>query len=582
MGPIHARTVAVGYTSIVNATQRYGGPGSAHQGRLPPGTGRQAASELSTRPARVPLSGGGAMATATPELQPQEEIRAKGLKTGALGLISSTVIATASVAPAYSLAATLGFVVLAVALKAPIIAILAFVPMILTSIGYSELNKADPDCGTTFTWATRAFNPRLGWAGGWAIVAADVLVMASLAQVAGQYIFLLFNAEGIGGNPASGWVLLVGVLWIVAMTYICYRGIEVSANFQKALLTIELGMLLVFSIVALVRVGSGHHPAESLTPSFSWLNPFDVSSFNAFASGLILMVFIYWGWDTALSVNEETKDPAKTPGRSAILSTIILVVTYGIAIFGAQSFAGIGTTGIGLANPNNASDVLSVLGHAVFGAGTVGNVFYRLLLIMVLSSAAASTQTTILPTARTTLSMAVYQALPRSFAKVHRRYLTPTVSTLTMGGISIVLYAVFNYASKGQVISDAVTSCGVFIATYYGLTGFTCFWYYRKNLTSSARNLWMQGILPLLGGIILWFLGGWSLWLDWDMNSANEASYTSWTVPGLHWNIGGVFVIVFFSWLAGLLVFIYLRFTQPAFFLKETLSRTTPTLVPDE
>ena len=37
--------------------------------------------------------------------------------------------------------------------------------MILTSIGYSELNKADPDCGTTFTWATRAFNPTTGWPG---------------------------------------------------------------------------------------------------------------------------------------------------------------------------------------------------------------------------------------------------------------------------------------------------------------------------------------------------------------------------------------------------------------------------------
>src|SRR5580700_10097186 len=161
--------------------------------------------------------------------QLQEQSTEKGLKTGALGLISSTVIATASVAPAYSLAATLGFVVLAVALKAPIIAILAFVPMILTSVGYSELNKADPDCGTTFTWATRAFSPAWGWFGGWAIVVADILVMASLAQVAGQYIFLLFNAQGIGTNPASSWVLLTGVLWIVAMTYICYRGIEVSA-----------------------------------------------------------------------------------------------------------------------------------------------------------------------------------------------------------------------------------------------------------------------------------------------------------------------------------------------------------------
>ena len=510
-----------------------------------------------------------------------EQGQEKGLKTGALGLISSTVIATASVAPAYSLAATLGFVVVAVGLKSPLVAILAFVPMILTSIGYSELNKADPDCGTTFTWATRAFGPKTGWAGGWAIVAADVLVMASLAQVAGQYIFLLFNANGIGKNPASGWVLLAGVLWIVFMTYICYRGIEVSANFQKALLSIEITMLLVLSVVALVRVGTGNHPAVSVHPSWSWLSPSGLP-FSAFASGLILMVFIYWGWDTALSVNEETKDPEKTPGRSAILSTLILVVTYGIAIFGAQSFAGIGGKGIGLANPDNSSDVLSVLGHAVFGAGTVGNVFYRLLLIMVLSSAAASTQTTILPTARTTLSMAVYKALPAAFAKIHAKHLTPTVSTVTMGGISIVLYAAMNYMSGGSVIADAVTSCGIFIATYYGLTGFTCAWYYRKNLRSSARNLWMQGILPALGGLILWFLGGWSMYLDWNLTSPYEASYTSFTVPGIHWQIGGVFVIVFLSWLLGLIFFIYLRIVHPAFFKKQTLTRATPTLVPDE
>src|SRR5580692_10220416 len=216
-----------------------------------------------------------------------EETVDKGLKSGALGLVSTTIIATASVAPAYSIAATLVFVVGAVALQSPAVAVLAFVPMLLTSIGYSELNKADPDCGTTFTWATRAFGPRTGWAGGWAIVAADILVMASLAQVAGQYGFLLFNANGIGSNPTSGWVLLVGVLWIVVMTYICYRGIEVSANFQKVLLGIELVMLLVLSIVALVKVGSGTAPPGHLTPAWSWFNPFRIPNFSAFASGVI-------------------------------------------------------------------------------------------------------------------------------------------------------------------------------------------------------------------------------------------------------------------------------------------------------
>jgi len=121
------------------------------------------------------------MATIQEAKQPGgEQVAEKGLKSGALGLISSTVIATASVAPAYSLAATLGFVVAVIGLHAPIVCVVAFIPMLFASIGYSELNKADPDCGTTFTWASRAFGPKTGWAGGWGIVAADILVMASL------------------------------------------------------------------------------------------------------------------------------------------------------------------------------------------------------------------------------------------------------------------------------------------------------------------------------------------------------------------------------------------------------------------
>src|ERR1700733_10670875 len=195
------------------------------------------------------------MALFSPGLRPVEETRDKGLKTGALGLVFSVVMGVASTAPAYSLAATLFFVVAAVGLKSPLVAVLAFVPMLLCSIGFSELNKADPDCGTTFIWAARAFGPGLGWAGGWATVAADILVMGSLAQVAGQYVFFLFQGPGsaIGANASGGWVLLVGGVWIVVMTYICYRGIELSARFQRVLLTIEVVMLMLLSVTALFK-----------------------------------------------------------------------------------------------------------------------------------------------------------------------------------------------------------------------------------------------------------------------------------------------------------------------------------------
>src|SRR5207344_557657 len=203
-------------------------------------------------------------------------------------------------------------------------------------------------------------------------------------------------------------------------------------------------------------------------------------------------------------------------------------------------------------------------GSAIFGTTGFGPTFYHLLLLMVLSSAAASTQTTILPTARTTLSMAAYKALPASFAKVHPRFMTPTVSTITMGVVSILVYVGLNYSSNGiGVIGDAVIAIGLYIAFYYGLTGFACAWYYRKNLTSSARNLWMQGILPVAGALILWFLGGWSIWLDYDV--ATENDYTMWTVPGLHWQIGGAFVIAVAAGLAGLVFYLYCKIANPAF-----------------
>src|SRR6202451_4708964 len=115
------------------------------------------------------------------------------------------------------------------------------------------------------------------------------------------------------------------------MSYICYRGIEVSAWFQRILLTVEVIMLLVLAVTPLPRTEASH-PAGSVSPSFGWLLPTHLS-LSAFISGLILMLFIYWGWDTAVSVNEETKDKAKTPGQAAIISTVMLLVTYAIVIF---------------------------------------------------------------------------------------------------------------------------------------------------------------------------------------------------------------------------------------------------------
>ncbi|WP_432175043.1 APC family permease [Streptomyces sp. Tue6028] len=496
---------------------------------------------------------------------PGPEVKDKGLKGGALGLFSSTVIGLASTAPAYSLAATLGVIVTVVGYQSPIVIVLAFVPMFLIAYGYKELNRAHPDCGTAFAWASRAFGPRTGWLGGWGIVAADIIVMANLAQIAGSYGFQLVGAQGLAEN--TFWVTVVGITWIAVMTLICYIGIEVSANFQKLLLTVEVVVLLLLAVTALVKVYGGTAPSVSSEVSWSWFDPARIASVDALTTSVLAGVFIYWGWDTAVSVNEETVDRDRTPGRAAVISTVILLLVYLMVTTFALAFAGTGDTGIGLANPAHADDVLSSLGAEVFGSGAWGGIATRLLILMVLTSAAASTQTTILPTARTTLSMAVHQAVPDRFARIHPRFLTPTWSTIGMGLASIAFYVLLTRVSK-NVLADSIGSVGLMIAFYYGLTGFACVWYHRRVLRRSPRDLWTKGIMPGLGGVLLFYF-----FVDaCVVYSAADYGSTSWTFPfPPHWRLGGVFVTGIGALLLGALLMLVYRRIRPGFFRGETL-----------
>ncbi len=497
--------------------------------------------------------------TESPDLRPG----GKGLRPGALGMVASVILATASAAPAYSLAATIAFVVAFVGVQAPVVVALAFVPILFVALGYSALNRRDPDCGTIFTWGSKILGPRIGFMAGWAIIASFVLVMGSLAQVAGQYGFLLFGADRIGNDPSNPWVLLVGLSWIALMSWVCYRGIEVAAAVQRVLLFLEFGMLVIFSVVALVRVYAGNAGTGALQPHISWLNPFAISSPSAFVSGIVLMLFIYWGWETSLTVSEETADRKRTPGRAATISTFLLLALYLIATVATIAVAGIGTTGNGLGNPDNSGNVFAALGDAVFGTSPIGSFCAHLMVLMVLSSAAASTETTILTLGRTMLAMGSYGALPRVFAKVHPKYASPKVGTIVTGVAGALFYIVMNFLSDGHVIGDAVAACGLMIAFYYGLTGLTAAWQYRQTPRPERGHPWLRAVFPALGGLMLFTAGIWSLINDWNPAS----SYTSWTLPfAPHWHIGGVFIIGAGAFAVGIVAMVVLSRRQPEFF----------------
>ena len=114
--------------------------------------------------------------------------------------------------------------------------------------------------------------------------------------------------------------MALGCGYILAMTVICWVGIELSARTQFVLLAAEIVILIGFSIFALVNVFL-NHPAGSVTPSWSWMNPFELTA-SQLSQGVLLALFIYWGWDTAANVNEETRGARTTSGVATVASTI--------------------------------------------------------------------------------------------------------------------------------------------------------------------------------------------------------------------------------------------------------------------
>ncbi|GII23547.1 APC family permease [Planosporangium mesophilum] len=495
------------------------------------------------------------MTASAPPATPARSPADKGLRLGAIGLLSTVVIGVASTAPGYSLAATMGYVADEVGTKGPIIMLLAFIPMLFISYAYKALNNVDPDCGTSFTWVARVFSRRLGWLTGWVIVAADVIVMANLAQIAGKYTFDLLGLKELGGNTWA--VTGLGCVWILVMTWIAWRGVELSARTQVVLLGLELLVLAVFSVVALVQVYANSAGDQSIHPSLDWFNPFGGGmDFKTLSAAFLLAVFIYWGWDSAVAVNEETDNRAVTPGRAAVLSTVILLATYVIVTVAAQAYAGVGSDGIGMTNPDTIDDPLSGIGEAVLGGWGA-----KFLFLAVLSSAAASTQTTILPTARTTLSMAAYKAAPKVFGDVHPRYQTPTVSTWAMGIASVVFYAGLTWLSPGS-LNDLIAAIGLLIAFYYGLTGFASAWYFRNEPGRTAKDLWLKVIMPLLGGVILLVA---FVKTAIDSFPAGGDSETS------PFGIGGVFVLGIGSILVGVVLMVAWNAVRPEYFRGTTM-----------
>ncbi|MFT4127915.1 MAG: APC family permease [Gordonia sp. (in: high G+C Gram-positive bacteria)] len=491
----------------------------------------------------------------------------KGLAAGRIGVLSGAILGISTVAPGYTMTASIGLIVAAVGLKMPAIFLAGFLPMFLTAYAYRELNSDNPDCGASFTWSVRAFGPYVGWMCGWGMVVATIIVLSNLAAIGVQFFYLIlaqiFDNPDIGDLGTNKLVnIATTIVLLAAATWISMRGISTSERLQYYLVGFQLIIIFAFAIVAFAKVATGDAPDYGgLSFDIDWFNPFTGLAISAFAIGVTGSIFAFWGWDTCLTLGEECKDPTKVPGRAGVLCVLSILFTYLLVAIAVMMYAGVGTTGLGLGNEENSENVFGALATPVLGRW--GGV---LLFAAILVSSLASLQTTFLPVARTMLAMGSYGAFPKKFAEISPRFLSPAFGALVAGIVTAVFYTVVTLASERTLI-DTIAALGIMICWYYGITAFACVWYFRGQLFTSVHNVFYKFLFPLLGGSALIAVFVISVRESMDPENGSGASV---------FGIGLVFYIGFGLLVVGAVVMLFLRARQPDFFTGKTLPKAVP------
>ena len=488
----------------------------------------------------------------------------KGLSSDSVGLVSAAVIGISCIAPAYTLSGALGPTASEVGEYLPAIFLVGFIPMLLVAIGYRELNADMPDSGTTFTWATRAFGPVVGWLGGWGLLAATILVLSNLAGIAVDFFYLLlsqvFHRPDIAALSKNTLVnVLTCLVFIVIASTISYRGLDTTKAVQYILVGFQLCVLVLFSGMALYHVYNGT-AFDRTDFSWEWFNPFGVGSFSTFAAGIALSVFIYWGWDVVLTMSEETEGAHSTPGRAATLTIIVIVVLYQLISIATVSYSGVGEGQYGLGNPAIQANIFGELASPIMGPLAL------LMSLAVLGSSAASLQSTFISPARTMLAMGYYGALPKKFSHISPKFQSPGYATIVSAVVAFVFYAVMRVVSEA-VLWDTITALGMMVCFYYGVTAFACVWYFRRTAFTSVRNAVSRFICPLIGGTLL---------IIFFLQTSYDAMHPNYGSGSSLFGVGLVFILGVTVLVLGVVVMCITWMRNPAFFRKQTLTKGQP------
>jgi amino acid transporter len=414
------------------------------------------------------------------------------LAADSLSIGESIIMGTAGAAPAFSISAVTATLVASIGTLAPASILYCGLIMFGITLAFMHLNKVIVNAGASYAWVSRIFGQRLGFFAGWALLVSSAVFMVSGSIPAATATLLLISPHLVN-NPA--WVMLVAAFWLTLISAVTLKGIKPTSYLQVLMTGIEVLILVAIIVAGVIQY------AQQPTHIFSW-SWFKLTSFtpDSFATGALTALFLYWGWDVTLNLNEETKQTKHAPGLGAFWSVLIIILLF--VCFTVVALLVLSDSEIQASGTN----IIFAIADKLFPRP-----WSYIAVLSVLLSTIGTLETTIVQFTRTMFAEGRDGALHARYAKLHQTWATPWVAILFIWGFGMLfLLLSSNFSTVTLIIKDSVNAIGFQVAFYYSLTGFACAWYYR-TIWKNVSELIGYILWPVFSSVFLIFIAGLSI-----------------------------------------------------------------------
>ncbi|NMR28602.1 APC family permease [Crystallibacter degradans] len=392
--------------------------------------------------------------------------------------------------------------------------------MAVVGLTYAELVAAMPFAGGEHNYLLRSMGARWSFIGSWAITGGYITIVAFEAVALPRtalYLFPELNKvrlwEVAGAEVYLSWAL-VGVIAAVVITAINILGVKIAGTVQLFVI------LFLFAVGALLLFGS------TTGGSADNMEPFFNNGWAGFFAVLVIVPFMFVGFDVIPQSAEEVNIPAKKVGKLVVISVLIAAVWYVAVILTTSS-----------AMPGSELAATELATADAMGALFNSDLMAKVLIAGGIAGILTSWNSLLMGASRLLYAMANSGMLPAWFGKLHPKFRTPVNALLFIGGLS-VLAPFFGTAMLGWLVDSGSPS----IVIAYLLVGIAFVILRRKEpqmdrplRVGGKRNggIWIGGASVLLcAGLLSLYIPG--------MPAAIGGA--PWTLFGLWWVLGAIFL----------------------------------------